>query len=169
MAKTMKKGYFTLRYPSPEELPGKTFYYKRPDGSIFACGLKEAASIHTHEVYKQVGVSDGKVYLQTLYDAVVTQDSELDALEEEKEMGIEEAMTQEDKISVLRWYRTERTRIAAEAHASLKRAREEDLKMALKKREKPIVRHGKLHADANTSQQTMSKLDGMINKMIGNL
>lgn len=165
----MKKGYFTLRYPTPEEIPGKTFYYKRPNGSIFACGLKEAASIHTHEAYRQVGVSDGRAYLAVIYDAVATQDSELNALEEEKEMGLEEAMTREERVEVLRWYRTERKRIADEAHTALEHARDEDMRLALKKREKPTVQRGKLHADKKTNAQTINKLEGMISKMIGNL
>ena len=46
------------------EQPRKTFFYERKDGFVFACGLEEA--YNCHDRFKQVGVSDGKHYWDTL-------------------------------------------------------------------------------------------------------
>lgn len=58
----------------------KTYFYKKPDGTIFACEEKEAAVLQKKK-WEQVGVSDGKLYFQLINKAVIEQKVELDALD----------------------------------------------------------------------------------------
>lgn len=65
----------------PSEKPQKTFFYERPDGTVFACNEKEAASAHKR--FKQVGVSDGELYFSLMRKAIEEQNTALEKLERE--------------------------------------------------------------------------------------
>lgn len=51
---------------------GKTFFYQRPNGTVFACEEREASAIH--DIYRQWGVSDSKSYRETMQDIFTKQD-----------------------------------------------------------------------------------------------
>lgn len=161
MTKLNTKTYFALKYPGPDDTPGKTYYYRRSDGSIFACGPKEASLIHSK--YTQVGVSSAKTYLAIILEAVRVQDADIEACNEEKENALEECATKEERIEVLKWYRTERQRISDASRAALDRAREEDIKEAMSNHERPADMNGTVHGNTNP------KIDGMIKRMVGKL
>lgn len=57
------KTSFRLKIPTA---PIKTYFYQRPDGTIFPCEAKEAWA--AHKKFKQVGVSDGKTYFIKLME-----------------------------------------------------------------------------------------------------
>lgn len=52
----------------------ETYFYKKRDGTIFACEAKEAEVIHKH--YEQIGVSDGTIYSREV-DKARSENSEL--------------------------------------------------------------------------------------------
>lgn len=72
--------------------PGKTYFFARPDGSVFACKLREATEAKKKN--KLVGVSDGSVFYNHLKAAAKIHDAmlgkyedDMETLEEELEDG----------------------------------------------------------------------------------
>lgn len=155
------KTYFKLKYPSPDEVCFPIYYYRRRDGTIFACGAKEARAVHRQ--YEQVGISDGKVYMKLLTEAIQHQDDELSVAEEEKEAGMEEAMTREERREVLLTYAKERRRIADDARAALAAAQAADIEEAKKHKETPPDTSGTVVGQGNAKVNMMIR--GFIEKV----
>lgn len=116
-----------MKVPDPNERPQMTFYYERPNGSVFACGAKEADLMH--RVYKQVGVSDGLTFRKYLMAAINRQNSAIDALNKKYK-------------SKTKKYWDEREKIAERARKDLIDAEEAEWQVAKGKKQKPPDNRG---------------------------
>lgn len=136
--------YYTLSLPRPEEGPKTTYYYRRADGSVFACGEKEASKIHGK--YAQHGVSDGQLFHSLVRKAVKDQNDALEALSR-KRKG--------------RAWDSERQRIADKARADMTAAYDADMASCEGKASKPND-SGLLYTSGKFDNATLNSLSRMM-------
>jgi hypothetical protein len=64
------------------EKPEKVFFYARPDGSTFACKAEDAYNVKKTGKFKQLGVSDGKLFYEAVKQAQEVAKTDLEKAQE---------------------------------------------------------------------------------------
>lgn len=123
----MDNKYFTLAIPK-DGRPEKTYFYKRPDGSIFACSEKQASEVQKQKVSKLVGVGDGQTFWKKLREAVVEQSKALDEIGPYPEGGSGKKRQA---------WREAREKIAERAKKAIEEAQEAEIVLAKKHKKAP--------------------------------